>query len=218
MSVVIFDLDNTLLGGDSDHAWGEFMAEKGLVDDEYRRGNDRFLKEYQAGQFDVLAYLEFLAKPMSHYSLAELLPLREEFLQTKIEPMYLPRAEKLLNEHRARGDRLLVITSTISFVTQPICEMYGIHDLLATELELNDGHFTGRVLGKPCFGSGKVLRLKSWLEENEQTLAGSYFYTDSLTDLPLLEFVENPVAVDPESSLEETAVERNWPVLKLREN
>lgn len=216
MSVVIFDLDDTLIGGDSDYAWGEFMAEKGLVDDEYRRGNDRFMEEYLQGRMDIQAYLEFLAEPMSRYPIAELIPLRDEFLRTMIEPMYLPKAKRLLDEHRVRGDQILVITSTISFITKPICEMYGIDNLLATELEHNNGHFTGHVLGKPCYGAWKVHRLEDWLADNKQTLRGSYFYSDALSDLPLLEVVENPVIVDPEEPLAKIAAERGWPVISLR--
>ncbi|MCF8038870.1 MAG: HAD-IB family hydrolase [Desulfohalobiaceae bacterium] len=216
MILAIFDLDNTLLGGDSDHAWGEFMAEKGMVDEDYRRGNDRFLEAYQAGRLDVLAYLEFLARPLSRYPLTELQRLHQEFMQTKIRPMYLPRAKELVDEHRARGDRLLVMTSTIRFITEPICALYGIHELLATELEIQDDYFTGRVQGTPCFGPGKVLRLKQWLKDNEATLDGSRFYSDSLTDLPLLEFVDHAVAVDPEPSLRQVAAARDWPLISLR--
>ncbi|MFW6054474.1 MAG: HAD family hydrolase [Thermodesulfobacteriota bacterium] len=217
MSLAIFDLDNTLLGGDSDHAWGEFMAEKGMVDEEYRLGNDRFLEAYQAGRLDVLAYLEFLARPLGRFSLTELQRLHQEFMQTKIRPMYLPKAQELVDWHRARGDRLLVMTSTIRFITKPICALYGIEELLATELEIQDDHFSGRVLGTPCFGPGKVLRLKQWLQDNEESLLGSRFYSDSHTDLPLLEFVENPVAVDPEPSLRRVAAARGWPLISLRQ-
>lgn len=217
MALAIFDLDNTLLGGDSDHAWGEFMAEKGLVGKEYRLGNDRFLQDYQAGRLDILAYLEFLATPLSRYPMQELQTLRREFLRTKIRPMYLQKAEQILNNHRDQGDRLLVMTSTIRFITEPICALYGLRELLATDLEVRDHRFTGRVLDHPCFGPGKVVRLQVWLKENREPLVGSRFYSDSITDLPLLEFVDDPVVVDPDESLAEVASARGWPVISLRD-
>ncbi len=216
MGLAIFDLDNTLLAGDSDHAWGEFMAEKGLVDAQYKRQNDRFLEDYSAGRLDVLSYLEFSIEPLSRYAPEELARLHAEFMEMKIKPMFLDRAEALLEAHRRRGDRLLVMTSTNRFITEPIVRSFGIQDLMATELETRNGRFTGRVRGEPCFQDGKVKRLRAWLDRHGETLSKSCFYSDSINDLPLLEWVEHPVAVDPDAALRKIAETRNWPVISLR--
>lgn len=216
MALAIFDLDNTLLAGDSDHAWGEFMAEKGMVDAQYRERNDRFLEEYHQGQLDVRSYLEFSIEPLTRFSPAELARLHDEFMQTKIEPMRLEQTAILLDTHRRRGDRLLVMTSTTRFITEPIVRSLGITDLMATELETANGWYTGHVQGEPCFREGKVNRLRSWLKRHQESLTGSWFYSDSINDLPLLEWVEQPVAVDPDPALQAVAEERNWPVISLR--
>lgn len=216
MALAIFDLDNTLLAGDSDHAWGEFMVEQDLVDAQYRRQNDQFLEDYRAGHLDVLRYLEFSIEPLSRYDPDALARLHTEFMQAKIRPMYLDKAASLLETHRKQGDRLLVMTSTNRFIIEPIVRELGIQEFMATELEMRQGWYTGRIIGEPCFQVGKVKRLRTWLDRQQETMAGSWFYSDSINDLPLLEWVEHPVAVDPDASLRRTAENRNWPVISLR--
>jgi len=218
VSLAIFDLDNTLLAGDSDYSWGEFLVHKKLVDSEqYRIANDGFYQDYKAGTLDIHAYLRFSLAPLTRYSMAELEKLHNEFMQTYIEPMMLPKAAALLQEHRARGDFLLIITATNGFVTRPIATRLGVDDILATEPEIINGHYTGNSVGTPCFQGGKVIRLHEWLKTHQHDLEGAYFYSDSINDLPLLEQVTHPVAVDPDERLEKIAKERQWTVMSLRD-
>ena len=216
MILAIFDLDSTLINGDSDHAWGEFLAHKNIVGQDYRQGNDRFYADYKAGRLDMAAYIEFLLQPLMQFDWSQLNALRQEFVQTMIEPMRLPRAEKLLASHRDRGHTLLIITSTNRIITEPIAALLGVDHLLATDLEISQNRLTGRMSGTPCFHCGKVSRLEDWLERTGHSLKGSFFYTDSHTDLPLLKIVDNPVAVDPDPDLAATARARGWPVISLR--
>jgi HAD superfamily hydrolase (TIGR01490 family) len=217
LSLAIFDLDNTLLGGDSDHAWGEFLVNHDIVDrDYYKSENDRFYQQYQNGGLVIADYLAFALEPLSQHSKQQLDAWHEEFMAEMIEPMRLPQADALLDKHRQLGDVLLIITATNSFVTEPIAQVLGVDHILATDPEFIDGHYTGRVTGTPCFQQGKVERLKKWLVEHSQSLDGSYFYSDSHNDLPLLEVVNFPVAVDADEKLEATALDRNWPIISLR--
>ncbi|MFP4131148.1 HAD family hydrolase [Thiohalospira sp.] len=217
MALALFDLDNTLLAGDSDHEWGDFLADRGLVDAEaYRRANDAFYAQYQAGTLDIFAFLRFALEPLTRYPLDRLLAWRAEFLAERIQPLVLPAGRRLVEEHRAAGDTPVIITATHSFVTAPIAELFGVDALIATEPEFVDGRYTGEVAGTPCFREGKVTRLQAWLSDAGETLAGSHFYSDSRNDLPLLEQVTHPVAVDPDPALAETARSRNWPVQTLR--
>jgi HAD superfamily hydrolase (TIGR01490 family) len=217
LPLALFDLDNTLLAGDSDYLWGEFLVERGIVDGEhYARENERFYREYQAGTLDIHAWLAFQLKPLTEHEPDFMLGLRDRFLQEKIEPIVLSAARELIESHRARGHVLLIITATNSFITRPIATLLGITNLLATEPEIVDGRYTGRVAGIPCFRNGKVERLSAWLTEHRQDLRGSWFYSDSHNDLPLLELVEHPVAVNPDITLARHAAQRVWPVLDLR--
>ena len=216
MALAIFDLDNTLLAGDSDYLWGRFLVEKGIVDGEqYERENERFYADYKAGKLDIHEFLRFSLKPLSRHSQQELAQWREEFIEEKIMPIISDQARELVEKHRQAGDLQLIITATNAFVTAPIAERFGIDHLIATEPETLDGHYTGEVAGEPSFREGKVKRLNAWLDEFRQTLEGSWFYSDSHNDLPLLEQVDNPVAVDPDSTLAEVAKQRNWPILQL---
>lgn len=217
MSLAIFDLDNTLLGGDSDHAWGEFLCEKGIVDsDEYSRANDYFYEQYKNGGLDIFEFLEFALKPLAQLDREQLNELHNQFMQEKIAPIMLPKAKELLENHRKQGDYLLIITATNRFVTGPIADALGVDEIIATDPEEVDGQYTGKVAGIPCFQDGKVTRLNAWLESNEHSLEESYFYSDSHNDLPLLERVTYPVAVNPDETLEAHANEKLWPVLDLR--
>ena len=217
MSLAIFDLDNTLLAGDSDYSWGEFLVAKNLVDAEvYRISNDRFYEQYKAGTLNIQEYLAFSLAPLTRYSMDELAGLHQEFMSTYIEPMMLPKAQALLNEHRARGDYLLIITATNSFVTHPIAKRLGVDDILASDAEIIDERYTGKGTGTPCFQGGKVIRLHEWLKTHDFSLEGSYFYSDSINDLPLLELVSNPIVVDGDERLSTAAKERGWKAISLR--
>lgn len=216
MVLAIFDLDNTLLAGDSDHLWGRFLVEKGIVDgDYYERENDRFYSQYKAGDLDIHEFLRFSLAPLRNNPAERLHSLREEFIEQRISPLITDTARQLVEKHRKAGDRLMIITATNAFVTRPIAERFGIGELIATEPETLNGHFTGEVAGEPSFREGKVSRLQQWLEENGETLRGSWFYSDSHNDLPLLERVDNPVAVNPDDTLAEVARSRQWPILRL---
>ena len=216
MVLAIFDLDNTLLAGDSDYLWGRFLVEKGLVDGAYyERENERFFQQYKAGQLDIHEFMRFSLTPLRKNTPQALNRLREEFLETRISPLITDSARQLVEKHRAAGDTLLIITATNAFVTRPIAHRFGIENLIATEPETLDGYFTGEVEGEPSFREGKVTRLLQWLEESGETLQGSWFYSDSHNDLPLLERVDNPVAVNPDETLAEVARSRQWPILQL---
>ncbi len=217
MALAIFDLDNTLLGGDSDHAWGEFLVEQQLVDcDSYQQANDAFYQDYLRGELDIYAYQTFALQPLTRFEPEQLKQLHQQFMQQKIGPMMLDKAQALLQQHRDAGDFLLIITATNRFVTGPIAELLRVDDILATEAELIDGRYTGRLDGTPCFQEGKVERLNSWLKTNHHSLDGSYFYSDSRNDIPLLERVDNPVAVDADPALTEHAQNNDWSIISLR--
>jgi HAD superfamily hydrolase (TIGR01490 family) len=218
MALAIFDLDNTLLNGDSDYLWGQFLVEKGIVDgDHYEQENQRFYDEYKAGTLDIMAFLRFSLAPLAEHDMASLQAWHREFMQEKISPIMQARARDLIEQHRHANDELLIITATNSFVTAPIAAAYGIDNLLATEPELNNGRYTGGVAGTPCFREGKVERLNAWLTETSHSLDGSSFYSDSHNDLPLLQMVDKPVAVDPDDSLAEHARRQGWPIISLRD-
>lgn len=217
MSLAIFDLDNTLLAIDSDHAWGEFLVEQGAVDPvSYREANERFLEEYKAGTLDIHAYLALALKPLAENTPEQLAAWHQQFMASKIEPHILAQGEELLAQHRARGDTLLIITATNRFVTGPIAERLGVDALIAVDPEMLDGRYTGRVSGVPSFREGKITRLEAWLADRDISLDDAWFYSDSLNDLPLLERVDHPVAVDPDDTLRQTAEARGWRIISLR--
>lgn len=217
MALAIFDLDNTLIAGDSDYSWGEFLVREGVVPaDEYRQVNEKFYRDYQQGRLDIRQYLKFALKPLATLGRETLAELHRRFMADVIQAMWLPQAVALLQEHRGRGDYLLVITSTNRFVVEPICARLGVDDFLATNLEMIDGMYTGEVEGEPSYREGKVVRLRAWLAQSNCDLEGSYCYTDSINDKALLDVVDHPVAVDPDPTLEALARERHWPVISLR--
>jgi HAD superfamily hydrolase (TIGR01490 family) len=217
LSLAIFDLDNTLLGGDSDYLWGRFLVEQGHVDGAYyERENQRYYEEYKAGTLDIYEFLRFSLRPLAEHDMATLQQWRRQFMAEKITPIMLPEAAALLQKHREAGDFLLIITATNSFVTAPIAAALGVDHLLATEPERVNGRYTGEVAGTPCFQQGKVTRLNAWLAETGHNLAGSWFYSDSHNDLPLLEMVSHPVAVDADETLSAHATARGWPLISLR--
>jgi HAD superfamily hydrolase (TIGR01490 family) len=217
MALALFDLDNTLLDGDSDYLWGCFLVEHGIVDAEvYESENQRFYDQYLEGSLDIYEFLHFQLQPLAIHKRTQLEKWREQYLEEKIDPIMLPRARILLEKHRAQGDNLLIITATNRFITEPIAKRYGVDKLLATEPEIVDGEYTGGVNGTPCFQTGKVEQLNNWLAKENQTLDGSWFYSDSHNDLPLLEQVDHPVAVDPDDKLKSHARAMGWPITSLR--
>ncbi|MBV1914508.1 MAG: HAD-IB family hydrolase [Pseudomonadales bacterium] len=217
MALAIFDLDNTLIAGDSDHAWGEFLIEKSLVDrDAFKESNDHFYQQYLQGTLDIHDYIAFAIEPMTRISDEQLAELQQEFMQHHIQPIMLPKAAELLASHRNKGDCLLIITATNSIVTTPIAKLLEVDDLIATNPEKIDGCYTGKITGVPSYQEGKVARLTEWLIEKNMDLQGSVFYSDSHNDIPLLEKVERAVAVDPDEALEEVAKNNGWEVISLR--
>ena len=220
MRLVLFDLDNTLLGGDSDFEWAQFLIEQGVLDREvYQAKNQQFYDQYKAGTLDIYAFLDFQLKPLSRYPKTQLAAWHAQYMQQKIKPIILPKAIELVARHALDADLMAVVTATNSFVTAPIAKEFGIENLIATEPEQVNGQFTGKVVGVPSFREGKVTRLDAWLQArglNWQTITESWFYSDSLNDLPLLERVTHAVAVDPDPILRAHADKQGWPVISLR--
>lgn len=218
MALAIFDLDNTLIADDSDYLWGQFLVDQGIVDKQYyETTNAKFYDDYKQGTLDIVEFLQFSLKPLAEHPAAELYKWREQFIETIIKPLLLEPARQLINKHKQRGDTVLVITATNRFVTEPIVKLYGIEHLLATPPEWIDGRYTGRFIGTPCFREGKVALLQDWLKQFNHDLKDSWFYSDSHNDLPLLNLVEHPVAVDPDTILENTAKQANWAIISLRQ-
>jgi HAD superfamily hydrolase (TIGR01490 family) len=217
VNLAIFDLDHTLLDGDSDYCWGCFLADKGAVEAEsYRRQNQRYYEEYCAGTLDIYEFLEFVLKPLTEHPLPQLLAWRDEFMKTQIEPLIRRKAEELIDWHRGRGDELLIITATNSFVTSPIAVRLGIPNLLATDPETVNNRFTGKVAGIPCFQQGKVERYRQWLQQKGKNPRQTWFYSDSHNDVPLLELVMHPVVVDADEKLTAYAQKKGWRHISLR--
>jgi len=217
VSLAIFDLDNTLIAGDSDYLWGQYLSEIGAVDPaHYTREHDRYYREYLDGTLDIYEFLRFQFEPLTRHSLNELQAWREQFIEDKIRPIVLTKAVDLLDRHRRSGDTLLIITATNRFITEPIAQILRVKHLIATEPEFTGGRYTGRVSGLPSYAAGKVQRLKAWLEGHPMEMDNSWFYSDSHNDVPLLRLVSHPVAVDPDAMLREEATRRDWPVISLR--
>lgn len=217
MNLAIFDLDHTLLAGDSDYLWGRFLAEQGHVDGEtYERRNKIFYEQYVAGTLDIHEFCRFAFTPLTQNPLETLQRWREQFMRACIEPIVAPLAPALLERHRVQGDHLLITTATNRFVTEPIATFLGVDTLIATDPELIDGRYTGRISGTPNFRDGKVERLKAWLAQQPDAPRHITCYSDSHNDLPLLLMADRPVAVDPDERLRATAIERGWPVISLR--
>jgi HAD superfamily hydrolase (TIGR01490 family) len=220
MRLVLFDLDNTLLAGDSDYEWGQFLVDRGILQREaYEAQNKAYYEQYAAGTLDIHEYLGFALRPLAEHTPADLGRWHAEFMRTRILPMVSDPARALVRRHRDQGDLCAIITATNSFVTAPIAREFGVPHLIATEPESHEGRFTGRVAGTPCFRDGKVRRLNEWLSGQGWRLgefAESSFYSDSHNDLPLLERVTRPVAVDPDEQLEKVAARRGWEQISLR--
>ena len=217
MALAIFDLDHTLLSGDSDHAWGQYLVDRGLVDPAiHQQRNDHFYEQYKSGTLDIHEYLEFAMRPLTQYDTEQMLAERERFLIERIDPLITQHARDLIEKHRAAGDVLLIITATNGFVTYPIAARLDIEHIIAPHPEVVDGRYTGKTVGIPSFQGGKVTRLNDWIAEHQHSLEGSYFYSDSHNDLPLLRIVDHPVAVDPDNTLKAAAEAAGWPIISLR--
>ena len=218
MTLALFDLDNTLLSGDSDYEWGQFLVDKKLVDVTfYEAENKRFYQQYEQGVLDIDEFSAFSFKFLSENSQETLTALHQEFMQTVILPLMSKKAKALVESHRRQGHTLVVITATNSFITRPIVDAFDIPYLIATEPQQVEGCYTTKIEGTACFHQGKVVRLTTWLAEHNAGLQGSYFYSDSHNDLPLLEKVETPVAVDPDETLAAIAIQRHWQQISLRD-
>lgn len=222
MKLALFDLDGTLLATDSDHAFGEYLVRIGWADgDEFRRRNDEFYLQYQADKLDIAAYIDFATAPWRDRDEEELQQITREFVSRCVRPALHDSALNLVQQHREAGDTVAIVTATNEFITRPIAELFGVRDLIATELVRDAmGRTNGRILGTPSYREGKVMRVDQWLQTRGQTrrdFEHVVFYSDSTNDLPLLEQVSHPVATNPSPALERIALERGWPILKLFE-
>ena len=217
MALALFDLDNTLLADDSDFLWGCFLVDKGLVDKTtYDETNKRFYDDYKKGTLDILEFLAFSLKPLTQIPTEKLTGLHKEFMQKHIIPVMTQKGMAQIQQHRDKGDITVIITATNRFVTAPIAEAFKVDDLIATDPEIIDGRYTGKVAGTPCFQEGKIVRLNQWLENTSHDLENSTFYSDSHNDLALLEIVTRPIAVDPDDQLKATALTKNWEIRSFR--
>lgn len=220
MNLALFDLDHTLLPIDSDHEWGEFLVRVGAVDGAtFARRNDAFFAQYQAGTLDPVEYLEFALGTLAAFPRPRLDQLQAQFMAEVIEPAILPPARALLQKHRDSGDLLAIITATNAFVTAPIAKAFGVEHLIAATPQLDaDGRPTGKLLGTPTQGAGKVVHTEAWLHSMGKTLDSferSHFYSDSHNDIPLLSVVTDPVATNPNAALTAHASTHGWPLLHL---
>jgi len=214
VALALFDLDNTLLNGDSDHAWGMYLAQIGAVDaDLQKEKQDYFYQQYLSGNLDIFEFCEFQFSVYTKYSLEQLNVWHQDFMSSVIEPMIESGKSNLLDKHREADDDILIITATNNFITEPIAKRLGVDTLIATQAEFVNGAFTGKVAGTPCFQDGKITRLNEWLDKNNKRFENSYFYSDSINDLPLLKIVDTPIAVTPDDSLREYAKSHLWQII-----
>jgi HAD superfamily hydrolase (TIGR01490 family) len=220
MNLCLFDLDDTLIPLDSDHAWGQFMVRQGWVDaDVFARENDVFFSHYKAGTLDIHAYIAFATAPWRSRPANEQQAAQQRFMQEVIEPVLRPSARELVHHHQQQGDLVAIATATNEFVTAPIAQAFGVPHLLAVRLEKDPGgNITGRIDGVPSFREGKTVRTHEWLGSlghRLQDFERISVYSDSANDLPLLELATDPVATNPSPPLEAIARERGWRILRL---
>ena len=214
--LLIFDLDNTLLAGDSDRNWGVFLSEQHIVDASYLDESERFYNNYYEGSLDIDGFLSFCLKPLIANDMAKLLKLREQFIEEKIRPIVTKTGKELINQAHAEGKKVIIATATNDFVTRPIADIFDVSVLIATEFEIKDNAFTGRVVGTPCFRGGKLNKVSKWINDNNFDLSQASFYSDSFNDLPLLEKVKKPVIVDGDDKLREIGKNKNWECVSFR--
>ena len=214
MDLALFDLDHTLLNGDSDHGWGVFLGDLGVVDaEEQNEKQDYFYQEYRHGRLDMQAFLEFQLAPLAQFPKEQLHQWRAQYVDQIIKPMLADGKPELLLPHRGAGDELVIVTATSDFITRPIADLLGVDHLIATQVEVVDGEYTGKPYGTPSFREGKVTRVNQWLSEQQQTYSKTYFYSDSINDLPLLEQVDVPIAVTPDEPLRMHAQRLHWKII-----
>ena len=214
--LLIFDLDNTLLAGDSDRNWGIFLAEQKVVDSSYLDESEKFYNNYYEGSLDIDGFLSFCLRPLIDNDMSYLLKLRQQFIHEKIKPIMTQTGKKLIDESQAEGKTVIIATATNDFVTRPIADLFNVDTLIATEFEIQNNNFTGKVLGEPCFRDGKLNKVKKWINENDYNLSETSFYSDSFNDLPLLEKVKYPVIVDGDDKIVEIGKNNNWECISFR--
>lgn len=211
MKLALFDLDHTLLDTDSDHSWGEFLVNEGLVDPvRHRQINDQFYEDYKAGQLDPIAYNEFVFEFLTAHRRDELTVLHQQFMTQVIRPKMRQAGFEAIEKHRAAGHALVGITATSDFITAPIFREFGITEIIATTAEIKDGQYTGKVAGIPCYQKGKLQRLEQWLDGRNVT--ESWAYSDSINDRFLLEYADHAIAVVPDQALRDLAESKGWKI------
>jgi HAD superfamily hydrolase (TIGR01490 family) len=219
VGIALFDLDYTLLGGDATYEWIHFLVRKGAIDGGHIALLDKYYEDYGKGTLDIVAFLHFDFGTLASHPREEMEAWREEYLHDVMSPLILPKARELIASHEARGHVTSIVTAANSFLTAPIARMIGVKHLLASDPEMANGEYTGKIAGIPCFHEGKIEKLRAWLESRGEVLsdyAASYFYGDSQSDVPLMEKVTHPVAVGLDEALGKIAQARNWPVISLR--
>ena len=214
--LLIFDLDNTLLAGDSDRNWGIFLSEQQIVDSSYLDESERFYNNYYEGSLDIDGFLSFCLRPLVANDMSVLLALRDQFIEEKIKPIVTKVGKELIDEAHSEGKEVIIATATNDFVTRPIADIFDVSVLIATEFEIKDNAFTGRVVGAPCFRGGKLNKVTKWINDNNFDLSQASFYSDSFNDLPLLEKVKKPVIVDGDDKLREIGKNKNWECVSFR--
>jgi HAD superfamily hydrolase (TIGR01490 family) len=214
--LLIFDLDNTLLAGDSDRNWGIFLAEQKVVKSSYLDESEKFYNNYYDGSLDIDGFLSFCLKPLIENDMSYLLELRKQFIEDKIKPIITEPGREIINQAIEDGKTVIIATATNDFVTRPIADLFNVRTLIATEFEVINQKFTGKVLNTPCFREGKVSKVKKWVDDNNFDLSKASFYSDSFNDLPLLEKVKNPVIVDGDDKLLKIGKNRNWDCISFR--
>ena len=215
-NLIIFDLDNTLLNGDSDRNWGIYLVEKNIVDDSYLKRSEKFYDNYYSGSLDIYGFLDFCVEPLKNNSMELLLKTRKDFIEEKIKPIVLEKGENAVLNELNNNNRVVIATATNSFITKPIADLFGVKDLIATEFEIINNKFTGKVLGVPCFQEGKAQRVIEWIDANNFNLSSTTFYSDSFNDLPLLKKVDKAIVVDGDSKLIKEANNNGWDCISFR--
>ena len=214
--LLIFDLDNTLLAGDSDRNWGIFLAEQKVVESSYLDESEKFYNNYYDGSLDIDGFLSFCLKPLIENNMEYLLKLRQQFIEDKIKPIVTQPGKEIINHAIQNGKTVVIATATNDFVTRPIADLFNVQTLIATEFEIKDQQFTGKVIDVPCFREGKLNKVKKWVDDNNFDLSKASFYSDSFNDLPLLEKVKTPVIVDGDDKLVEIGKNRDWDCVSFR--
>ena len=214
--LLIFDLDNTLLAGDSDRNWGIFLSEQQIVDASYLDESERFYNNYYEGSLDIDGFLSFCLRPLVANDMSVLLGLRDQFIEEKIKPIVTKVGKDLIDKAQSQGKEVIIATATNDFVTRPIADIFDVSVLIATEFEIKNNSFTGRVIGSPCFRDGKLNKVTKWISDNNFDLSKASFYSDSFNDLPLLEKVKTPVIVDGDDKLVEIGKNRDWDCVSFR--